>query len=287
MNGKKVLITGSTGMLGSSLMGLLSCKDLVGYGGDFDITNLELIMAKLDQEQPDIIIHTAAYTDVEACEKEVDRAYAVNATGVQNLVDYCIGKDILFVYISSTGVYGTHKDSAYTESDMVKPTTVHHKSKYEGEKIVQSHLEKYLILRVGWLYGGGKDHDKNFVYKRFLEASSKDKIYSDDSQIGNPTYVVDFIEQIKVLMEDGQTGIFNCVNRAASVSRYDYVGKIMALFEVQCDLFIAPKGMFDRVAPVSHNESAVNERLDLLNLNVMGEWSEALNRYVQKLKSEM
>jgi len=287
MSGKKILITGADGMFGSGLMDSLGYEGLVGCGRDFDITDLALVTDRLNQEQPNIIIHTAAYTDVEACEKDADKAYAVNTTGVQNLVDYCVGKEVLFIYVSSTGVYGSHKNGAYIELDAVDPTTVHHKSKYESEKIVQSHLDKYLILRAGWLYGGGRAHSKNFVYKRFLEASGKDKIYSDDSQIGNPTYVIDLIEQIKILIEHQQTGVFNCVNKAVNISRYDYVQKIVELFGIKCKVVVAPEGMFNRVAPVSHNESAINKKLDLLGLNVMGEWSEALSRYVHKLKNEV
>ncbi len=287
MNGKKVLITGTSGMLGSNLLSLLNYKDIVECNSDFDITNINIISNKLNQEQPDILIHTAAYTDVEACEVDMDYTYKVNTIGTQNLVNYCIDKDILFIYISSTGIYGSNKSEEYTEFDFVEPISVHHKSKYEGEKIVQNHLNKYLILRTGWLYGGEKTHNKNFVYKRFLEANSKDMIFSDDSQIGNPTYVVDFVEQIKVLIENKQYGIFNCVNKATAISRYDYVKKIVDLFEVQCKVNIAPEGMFNRVAPVSKNESAINYKLNLLGLNIMNNWEESLENYIQKLKSKI
>jgi dTDP-4-dehydrorhamnose reductase len=170
---------------------------------------------------------------------------------------------------------------------MVAPTTVHHKSKYEGEKIVQNHLSKYLILRTGWLYGGEKTYNKNFVYKRFLEASNKDIIYSDNTQIGNPTYVVDFVKQIKILIDSSQYGIFNCVNKAINISRYIYVKRIIELFELNCNVSIAPNGMFERIAPVSHNESAENKKLNLLSLNTMGDWENSLSKYIQLLRSEI
>ena len=123
----------------------------------------------------------------------------------------------------------SQKDN-YIEFDEVTPTTIHHKSKYEAERIVKDHLSKYLILRTGWLYGGDKTHSKNFVYKRFLEANNQERIFSDNTQIGNPTYVVDLAKQIDVLIEKKQYGLFNCVNQAKLVSRYDYVKKIVELF---------------------------------------------------------
>ena len=286
MNGKKVLITGKNGMLGSSLLSNLNCRSIVGIDRTVDIRDSKQIFNKLEKEQPDIIIHTAAYTDVESCETNTDKAYLINTLATQNLVNYCINKNILFIYISSTGIYGKNKDDRYNEFDEVKPTTIHHKSKFEGEKIVQNHLNNFLILRTGWLYGGDKAHGKNFVYKRFLESSKNDIIYSDNTQIGNPTYINDFIKQIEVLVQNNQNGIFNCVNEAINISRFDYVKKIIELFEVKCSVEIAVKGMFTRVAPVSHNESAQNYKLELLKLNTMGNWEESLLNYIEKLKKD-
>jgi len=283
MSGKKVLITGSHGMLGSNLLSYLDFDNIVGF--DMDITDTNAVYNQLSIQKPDIIIHTSAFTNVEACETDPDKAYRINTLGTQNLVNYCIDRDILFIYISSTGIYGTAKDDNYIEFDSVNPTTIHHKSKYEGEKIVQNHLSKFLILRTGWLYGGAKEHTKNFVYKRFLEAQGKDIIYSDDSQIGNPTFVRDFVKQIEVLIEARVYGIFNCVNSAVNISRFDYVKKIIELFDVNCSVEVAPKGMFSRVAPVSSNESAINYKLNLLGLNVMKDWDESLSIYIQELKN--
>ena len=287
MSGKKVLITGKNGMLGSSLVSNLNYDSIVGIDRTIDITDTKQVFNKLEDEQPDIIIHTAAYTNVEACETDPNTAYLINTLATQNLVNYCINKDILFIYISSTGIYGTKKDNRYNEFDEVYPTTIHHKSKLEGEKIVQNHLEKFLILRTGWLYGGDKEHAKNFVYKRFLEANKNDTIYSDNSQIGNPTYINDFIKQIEILIQNQQFGIFNCINEAVNISRYDYVKKIIELFEVQCKVEIAPQGIFKRVAPVSHNETAQNYKLELLKLNTMGDWEKSLSNYIEKLKREI
>lgn len=285
---KKVLVTGVEGMLGSSIANHLQIKNVVGYNkSQLDITKPDIVHSILDKVAPDIIIHTAAYTDVDGCEVDSDKAYKINALGTQNLVNYCIDKDVLFIYISSTGIYGISKDKNYTEFDQVNPSTVHHKSKYEGEKIVQNHLTKYLILRAGWLYGGERSNLKNFVYKRFLEASNNKIIYSDKSQIGNPTNVIDFVKQLSVLIEYQQYGIFNCVNNANNISRFDYVKKIVELFDVKCDVKVAPSEMYTRVAPVSNNESAINYKLDLLSLNIMGEWEESLRAYIHELKKEL
>lgn len=288
MNGRKVLITGASGMLGSSLLKLLPYDNVVGYASsELNITDYKKVQNVLSSVKPDIIIHTAAYTNVEVCETEPDKAYLVNAIGTQNLVNYAIENDVLFVYLSSTGIYGKEKDTPYTEFDAVNPTTVHHKSKYEAEQIIQNHLSKYLIIRTGWLFGGDKVHQKNFVYKRYLEAKDKNVIYSDDTQIGNPTSINNLVNQIMVLLTSKQYGLYNCVDNAENISRYDYVKKVIELFELPCRVEIAPDGMFQRLAPVSHNESAVNKKLDLLNLNVMQHWENSLQEYIANLKKDI
>lgn len=288
MNGKKVLVIGAKGMLGSNIIKNFN-SDIIGLSSEqLDITNFDEVKAKLKEIKPDIIIHTAAYTNVEECEVQINKAYKINTMGTQNLVNFCVDKDILFVYISSTGNYGTLKTKdRYNEFDKVKPTTIHHKSKYEGEKIVQNHLNKYLIIRTGWLYGGSKEYNKNFVYKRFLEANANDIIYADASQIGNPTYINDLIKQIRVLIEKKIYGIFNCVNAGKNISRYEYVKKIVELFEVPCSVKVAPSGMFKRIAPVSKNESAQNYKLDLLGFNVMGDWQESLSIYIKTIRKDI
>jgi dTDP-4-dehydrorhamnose reductase len=288
MTGKKVIITGSTGLLGSCLVNNLNFNNISGIStNDLDILNNKLLIKRLNKEKPDILIHTAAYTNVDDCEKNIDKAYKVNVIGTQNLVNYCMDKKVLFVYISSTGIYGEDKTEPYTEFDVVNPTTIHHKSKHEGEKIIQNHLKEFLIIRTGWLYGGKITQNKNFVYKRYLEAVNNKVLYSDASQIGNPTYVVDLVNQIELLILNKQYGIFNCVNTGTGVSRFDYVKKIIDLFEIISEVKIAPKGMFKRIANVSKNESAVNYKLDLLGINIMKDWQKSLAVYINKINKNL
>lgn len=284
----KVLVTGSNGMLGSSLLKSLS-YDTIGFtSSELDIINLRQCLDIVEKEKPNIVIHAAAYTNVEDSEINPDKAYQVNTIGTQNLVNCCIDKDILFIYISSAGIYGTGKENKhYNEFDKINPTTIYHKSKYEAEKIVQNHLSKFLIVRTGWLFGGSLEHSKNFVYQRYLEAKKNDVINSNASQIGNPTYTKDLIKQIELLIDNKHYGIFNCVNHASNISRYSYVKKIVELLEVDCKVKKVSKDMFKRVAPASNNESAENYKLELLQINQMREWDIALKEYIDFLKVEI
>jgi dTDP-4-dehydrorhamnose reductase len=282
----KILLTGAGGLLGSTMLSLFKDTfEIVGYTRhDLDVVDYKEVQNKISFENPDIIIHVAANTNAEECEGNKNLAYNVNTIGTQNIVNAVLGsnKNTVLVYLSSTGIYGAGKTSPYTEYDPVIPTTVHHKSKLEGEKAVQV-LNKYLIIRTGWLFGGGVNHKKCFVYKRYLEARNKDYIYSDNSQRGNPTYVDNLAAQIQFMLAAGVFGIFNCVDLGA-VSRYEYVKKIIELFGLDCTVKKGSKEMFKRIAPVSFNESAINYKLDLMGINLMTPWEKSLKKYIDQIK---
>lgn len=287
MDNKRVLITGSSGMLGSVFASIMKESYLISVFPDgTDIADASDVTRKLYEIQPDIIIHTAAYTDVEGCELNPDRANRVNVIGTKNIVDYCNVCDVKIIFISSTGIYGDRKEDNYSEFDEPNPTTVHHSTKLKAESLIVNSLCKHLILRVGWLYGGSKNHKNNFVYKRFLEARDTKMLYSSANQKGNPTSCYDVVNQAVVLLNCDQVGIFNCVNEAVGVSRYDYVKEIVALFDLDCKVIVGKPGMFKRIAPVSSNESATNENLNRFGLNIMPSWKHSLAQYINELKLE-
>ena len=288
LSNKKILVTGANGLLGSSFCTYSTFKNVKGFSKDLlDITSSDSLEKKLDIEKPDIILHTAAFTNVEACENNPEKAFLVNVLGTKNLAKYCKKNNVSLIYISSTGVYGSSKTNVYSEFDSVKPTTVHHKTKYEAEMIVSNTLKDYLILRTGWLYGGSKSHNKNFVYHRYMEAKNNNVMHSNNTQIGNPTYVIDLVNQIDLLITENVKGLFNCVNSGESVSRYNYVFEIIKSFNLNCQVKAGDSSLFKRVAPVSNNESAINSKLNQLNINIMGEWKLSLNKYINILKQDI
>jgi len=273
-------------MLGSSLVESLRNKyDVTGYDKkSFDVTDRKCVNEIINSKGPDIIIHTAANTDAEFCERNPEEAYLVNTTGTDNIVNCLLenNNDALLVYISSTGVYGESKNDPYTEYDLVNPTTIHHKSKYSGEQSV-FRLNKYLVIRTGWLFGGSINHKKNFVYNRYLEAVDKDYIYSDFQQKGNPTSINDLCTQIEYLLQKKMYGLFNAVgNRVAT--RYDYIKEIISCFGLPCIVKKTSHKNFQRIAPVSLNESAINHKLKLFEIDLMRPWKKSLLEYISTIK---
>ena len=277
------MITGSSGLLGQQLSTTFAEEDdvLACTRQVLDITNRKQVFNVINQYKPDVIIHAAAFTNVEAAEVNSDLAFSVNTFGTQNLVEGLQDGKPLFVYISSTGIYGLGKKSTpYTELDLVNPTTQYHLSKYLGEQVVLRHNSNHLILRTGWLFGGDMVQPKNFVYKRYLEAQGKKVLFSDSVQSGNPTSVVDFATQIKHLIKQQCLGIYNCVNEGIA-TRLAYVKKIIEYSNLSCEVLPIEGGRFERVAAVSPNESAINYNLNQRDLNIMPAWQDSLKQYIE------
>lgn len=285
----RMVVAGSGGMLGGEVA---ACArrygvEVIGVNrGDLDVSQPGKLMNHLESLAPGIIVNCAADTDVEGAESAIDRAYAVNALLPERLASFCRRNDALLIQISSTGCYGDWKDEAYTDYDPLRPTTIHHKAKAAGEEAVRFSGCEHLILRTGWLYGGGVGNKKNFVWRRLQEGFSQTHMFSDPSQKGVPTFIGDVAEQIMALIESGLTGTYNCVAHG-SASRFEYVSRILQTAGAKCAVEAGSKDMFKRKAPVSPNETAVNLRLSLLGADRMRDWKTALDAYVGEILKDM
>ena len=154
----KILITGANGLLGHELSTVLKDHSLILLShSQLDISDFDSVNKQIDSSSPDIIINSAAYTQVDACETNYDLAFASNATGPKNLAIKCKQLGIPLIHISTDYVFegDEKKDSPLKEDDKLGPKTVYGKTKLEGEKLVMDNCDKYFILRTAWLYGEG------------------------------------------------------------------------------------------------------------------------------------
>lgn len=278
----RTLVTGAGGLLGGAFMALAKKTHIQGFSScDVDICDLNACIRSIHDAKPDVIIHCAAKTNVEWCEKHKAEAEAVNVQGTINLIEAAKKVKAKIVFISSTGVYGAHKNLAYTERDETKPSTWHHKTKLIAESQVQISGLPYLIIRTGWLYGSYNDKT-DFVLDRIRDADTAKFLSSNISQIGNPTFTKNLVEQVLLLLKLQKTGIFNCVDAAAGISRYDYTRKILASAGYSIEVRPVEEIFFNRFATVSNNESAINEKLFLQNQNIMQSWDLALETYIKE-----
>ena len=279
-----MLITGANGLLGSELCSHFELKG--EQISKFHRAKLSWIDHRVNINQLipfDCIVHSAANTDVEACELDHDNCYKDNALFTERLAFAASQANCKFIYISSTGIYGTaKKDVPYTEYDQVNPTTCHHHAKWLGEQFVNQYSRNPLIVRAGWLYGGRPDSPKNFVVRRLDEAlnSSTGEIHSNVQQRGVPTSIADFAKKLYELIINGEYGTFNIVNQGYA-SRFHYVSKIVEFANLNVRVSPTYGRSFNRRAKVSDNEAAVALKLAQLGYDILPNWESSLARYVQ------
>lgn len=191
----KILVTGANGMLGQDLCPILEDDghEVVETDVDkLDITNAEQVKKVLTDEMPDMVIHCAAYTNVDKAEEDLKTAELINVTGTENIAETCGKLGITLVYISTDYVFDGETVEPYTTEDLPNPINNYGATKYEGEEAVRSLCEKYYVVRTSWLYG---HHGKNFV-ETMLALADRNEIKVVDDQVGCPTWTVELANGI-------------------------------------------------------------------------------------------
>lgn len=290
----KVLISGSSGMLGIDLCEELE-RDYGLYGVDkvkshesrvkkfveCDITDAGSISAAVKEIGPDIVIHTAAMTDVDGCETDEDKAYKINAEGTKNIALACNGLDAVLIYISTDFVFDGRKKTPYKESDKTGPLGIYGDSKLKGEEAIKALSEKYFILRTSWLYGA---HGKNFVDTIVAKAKTEKMLRVVDDQVGSPTYTKDLAVAIHRLLDKinlRHYGIYH-VSNSGSVSWYEYAKEILTL--AGSDVKVEPISSKELNRPAKRPAMSVldNTKFQEYTGYKMRGWAEALREYLKK-----
>jgi dTDP-4-dehydrorhamnose reductase len=280
---RKVLVTGAKGMLGSDLCKIFEEK---GYQvkitdiEEMDVRKFDLVRETVAEFNPDFVIHLAALTDVDGCEKDPDGSYLTNTIGTQNVALVCKEFDAELVYVSTISVFDGTKCEPYTEFDQPNPGSWYSRSKYQGEIIVENLLSKYYIVRAGWMFGGGKE-DKKFVPKIIELASERDSLTIVDDKFGSPTYTFDISSGIEKLIQTGMYGKYHMVNRGKYCSRLEFAQAILDMVgNNSCKLIPVSSAAFPLPAPRPRMEAARNYQLELRNWDWMPDWRDALKRYI-------
>jgi dTDP-4-dehydrorhamnose reductase len=278
----KVFLTGASGILGTDIAKNLQLAgyECIGFNSaNIDLKSLPDIESKMHPYKPDVVIHSAALTNVDLCEDDKAAAYAINVTGSKNMAIAADKINARIIYISSCGVYGNGKLTPYHEQDVTAPLNYHHYTKLEGEKMVMEYNKNHMVIRPGWLFGGTTAHRKNFVEARRKEAQNATTLSSAIDKVGSPTYTSDLAEQILYLINQDVTGIYNAVNEGYA-SRYEYVSEIVKLFGYDTIVNPVNSNEFPRKANMPDNECLENRNLNMAGFNRMRDWKDALKDYI-------
>lgn len=276
----RILVTGANGMLGRDLVPVLSERHQVDGVDieDFDLTGPGSTQA-IASRRPEMVMHLAAMTNVDGCERDPERAMLVNGQGTRNVAEACRRLAIPMLYISTDFIFDGTKKEPYVENDAPNPLGHYGRSKLAGEEAVKGLLDKYYIVRVSWLFGR---HGKNFVSTILQRAKEHGEVKVVDDQTGSPTYAWDLAEALAVLAESNRYGIYHITNSGAC-TWYGLAAEAVRL-----------AGIRARVTPISSAEFPTPTRRPaysvLGNYNWISgfgrplrEWREALADYVKKI----
>ncbi len=268
----KILVTGANGMLGQDLCPILEDN---GYEvvetdiNDMDITDINSVKKVMEFEQPEVVIHCAAYTNVDKAEEDLKSAELINVTGTENVADVCGKLGITLVYISTDYVFDGTKTEPYEADDRTNPLNNYGITKYEGEEAVRSLCDKYIVARTSWLYG---HHGKNFVETMLKLAKTQNEIKVVDDQIGCPTWTVDLSNALVELIEDEEYGTFH-VCGSGCTSWYGFAKEIFKAAGADVNLQPCTTAEFPR--PAKRPEFSV-----MNNNGICRDWRFALRDYL-------
>lgn len=275
----KLFLTGGRGMLGRTLQRHFRQHDLfVADLPEIDITDGSCVERAVAAFKPDVVIHCAAMTQVDACETEGDKAYRVNALGSAYVARAAERHHARLIALSTDYVFDGRLDRPYHEFDATAPSTVYGASKLAGEEAVRRHCPDHTIVRVAWLYGEAGPSFPHTMLKLGAQAGAPLKVVDD--QVGNPTSTEAVAGLLARLLENPVPGVVHgsCEGEA---TWFEFARRLFALAAVQRGLRPCTTAEFPRPAPRPANSRLEKRVLRLAGFAPMPHWEEALEKFVR------
>ena len=224
----RIFITGDKGQLGRALYAALAEHTLAGCDlPELDITNREAIGAAIVGFAPDVVVHAAAWTDVDGCARDPERAYRANALGTQNVALACAACDAAMVYVSTNEVFDGTATEPYREWDPPHPINPYARSKAAGEWFARHLLTRFYIARTAWLYApGGRNFSNPHRVVQLADERGALRVVTDE--VSSPTYAPDLADALAALIHTDAYGVYHLTN-AGHCSRYDFVREILRI----------------------------------------------------------
>ena len=304
----KVFVTGVAGQLGHDVMNELAKRGYEGIGTDLketysgvqdgspvttmpyvslDITDAKAVEETITKVNPDVIVHCAAWTAVDAAEDDdkKDLVHKINVEGTQNIANVAKKIDAKMVYISTDYVFNGQGETPWDpDCKDYAPLSVYGETKLGGEQAVSNTLDKYFIVRIAWVFGL---NGNNFIKTMLRVGKTHDQVTVVSDQIGTPTYTLDLSRLLVDMIETDKYGYYHATNEGGFISWYEFTKEIYR-----------QAGYSTKVLPVTTEEYGIskaarpfNSRLDKSKLVKNGftplpTWQDALSRYLKELNRE-
>ena len=294
----RFLVTGVGGQLGHDVLNELDKRGYEAVGTDIlddvqssfpyvklDITNESEVAKAIATIRPDVVVHCAAWTAVDAAEDEENRGKvtAINSNGTRYIAQAARTADAKMIYISTDYVFdGTGERPWQPDDRNYAPLNVYGQSKLDGEMAVSGLLDKYFIVRIAWVFG---KNGKNFIKTMLNVGKTHDEVRVVNDQIGTPTYTYDLARLLVDMAETEKYGYYHATNEGGYISWYDFT----------CEIY-RQAGLSTKVTPVTTAEYGLskaarpfNSRLDKSKLVEAGfkplpDWKDAVGRYLKEAR---
>lgn len=271
----KVLVTGANGQLGRELTStlLLRGHEVAAFvRKDLDVSDAEAVERALEESAPDLVVNAAAYTDVDGCETEAERAYAVNALGPRNLAQSCERRGCRIMHVSTNYVFDGRSERPYEPFDPPSPISAYGRTKLAGEEYVMRLSNRWYVVRTAGVYGEGH----NFVRTMLKVGRERDSLKVKDDEYGSPTYARDLAEGMAEIIDAGLYGLYHVTN-AGSCSWYEFAREIFTLAGIEVEVAPVPGSEYPLPA-----ERPTNGVLSNLGSPELRPWREALEEYLKR-----
>ena len=280
----RVMVTGAGGMVGRAVTRhcLANGDEVLSYDREnLDIAQSQNVFVTVERDLPDVIINCAAWTDVDGCESDPQRAHDVNALGPENLATACRKISALLVTISTDYVFDGTKEGFYTQRDNPNPQSVYAVSKLEGERRAQLANARTVVVRTGFIFGDG---GKNFLSTVIERARRGDSLKAIGDAYGTPTYAPHLASRLRELAERDIPGVYHVVNSGKGVSYVEFARTALELAGM-------PDNKVEAITEESLKRPAarpINSRLkcvlsEAIGLSPLPFWENALRDFVASL----
>lgn len=282
----KILVTGSSGQLGTCIKSIGSNKSDIHYvnSTELDITNELQVKSFFEMHQIDWCINCAAYTAVDKAESDYDKAFNVNVNGAKNLAEASKLYSAKLIHISTDFVFDGEHNKPYKESDPTNPISIYGETKLKGEKEVAKILSEHFIIRTSWLYS---EYGSNFLNTMLRLSRDRDQLGIVGDQIGTPTYAKDLAEIIMHIIDNecSNYGVYHYSNNGVA-SWYDFAKAIFDISNVDIQLENISTIQFPTPAKRPHF-SVLDKTKTKENFNVrIPYWRDSLQKAIQNIKNE-
>lgn len=276
----RVLVTGARGQLGHDLLATFADDDVVGTDHrDLDITDEPSVVAAIRDHAPELVVHAAAFTRVDACESEPDTAWTVNAGGTWWVARACALAGAAMVYLSTDYVFDGQAGRPYTEFDRTNPQSTYGRTKEAGEQLVRRTLDEHYIVRTSWVHGA---HGGNFAKTMLRLARERGEVAVVDDQTGSPTFTFDLAPAIRQLAVSGRYGTYHLTN-SGHCTWFEFARAVFDDAGVEVDLRPTDTATFGAPAPRPAFGVLDNRLARLTGLPALPEWRTSLRRLLSEL----